>query len=147
MLQTTQATRQVIENFEGIELSAYQDSVGVWTIGFGHTGPDVRPGLTISQGVADLLLTSDLHAFEIRLNAMLGAAETNQNQYDALISFSYNLGSGALQHSTLLRNHLAGNFTAAAGQFGLWIHAGGRVLAGLVRRRAWEAELYSTPVA
>ena len=105
--------RALIEKFEGLRLTAYQDMVGVWTIGYGHTGPDVKAGLTITQQQAEQLLINDLARFNNGVNALV-TVKINQNQFDALISFSYNLGLGSLQQSTLLRLLNAGNFQAAA---------------------------------
>jgi lysozyme len=134
--------RALIGSFEGCRLQPYQDSVGVWTIGFGHTGEDVYDGCgAISQADADQLLSDDLGHFEDAVNSM--CPRCSQQQFDALVSFAYNLGEGALRGSTLRRMHNAGEHNAAAQQFGRWNHAGGRVLAGLTRRRAAEAEVYA----
>ena len=136
--------RQLIEQWEGCRLEPYQDSVGVWTQGFGHTGDDVYEGCDpISQQQADQLLAADLGRFETAVNGMVADA-TQQQQFDAMVSFSYNLGEGALRGSTLLRMHNSGDYDGAAQQFGRWNHAGGRVLAGLTRRRAGEAAVYAT---
>jgi lysozyme len=133
----------VIESFEGCQLAPYQDSVGVWTIGFGHTGEDVYEGCSaISQADADSLLSTDLALFEQAVNGMV-SDQTGQQEFDALVSFAYNLGEGALRGSTLLRMHNAGDYAGAAGQFQRWNHAGGQVLAGLTRRRAAEAAVYA----
>ena len=144
-METSPATRTQIEQFEGLRLTAYQDVVGVWTIGYGHTGPDVTPGLTITQAQADLLMAGDLHKFEINVAVMVGQSATTQNQFDALVSFSYNLGAGALAQSHLLVYHKAGQYEQAADEFPKWDHAGGEVLSGLLRRREWERTLYLTP--
>ena len=125
--------RALIEKFEGLRLTAYQDMVGVWTIGYGHTGPDVKAGLTITQQQAEQLLINDLARFNNGVNALV-TVKINQNQFDALISFSYNLGLGSLQQSTLLRLLNAGNFQAAADQFPRWDRAGGKEVAGAALR-------------
>ncbi len=143
--RTSSAGLQLIKSFEGLRLTAYQDMVGVWTIGYGHTGPDVRPGLMITQEQANALLAADLARFEQGV-AKLVTLLLNQYQFDALVSFSYNLGLGNLQHSTLLRLLNAGEVTAAAEQFLCWDKAGGRQVAGLTRRRKAERELFLTPV-
>jgi len=141
---TSAAMRQLIESFEGCRLEPYADVVGVWTVGFGHTGPDVFEGCDpISQQQADQLLAADLQKFESAVNGMV-ADQTSQQQFDGLCSFAYNLGEGALRSSSLLRFHNAGDYTAAAAEFGKWNHAGGQVLPGLTRRRAAEAAVYST---
>jgi len=138
---TSPTGRAMIASFEGLRLTAYQDIVGVWTIGYGHTGPDVKPGLAITRQQADQLLVNDLARFERGVNALV-TVRLNQNQFDALVSFSYNLGLSSLQSSTLLRLLNAGNFQAAADQFPRWNRAGGKEVAGLTRRRAEERKLF-----
>lgn len=140
----TPQMRKMVEDWEGNILTAYPDpGTGgePWTIGYGHTGPDVNPGLTITQEQADALLASDLQKFERDVNGVCGDA-TNQNQFDALVSFAYNCGFGNLQASTLLRLHQAGDYPGAAGQFIRWNRAAGQVMAGLTRRREGEAAVY-----
>lgn len=137
---TSAAMRSMIEGWEGLRLTAYLDAVSVLTIGYGHTGPDVRPGMMITQKQADALLASDLARFEAAVNAH--AKSPTQGQFDAMVSFAYNLGEGALENSTLLRMHNAGNFAGAADEFLKWNHAGGQVLAGLTRRREGERAVY-----
>ncbi|MGR2662499.1 lysozyme [Chromobacterium haemolyticum] len=131
----------LIQKSEGLRLKAYQDSVGVWTIGYGHTGPDVTPGLVITQAQADALLARDLEQFEAGV-ARLVKVPLNQNQFDTLVCFSFNLGLGALQGSTLLRLLNAGDYAGAAAQFPRWNKAGGKVLPGLTRRRVAEQALF-----
>lgn len=109
-----------------------------------HTGPDVKAGLTITQQQAEQLLINDLARFNNGVNALV-TVKINQNQFDALISFSYNLGLGSLQQSTLLRLLNAGNFQAAADQFPRWDRAGGKEVAGLLARRNAERALFLTP--
>ena len=134
----------LIKQFEGLRLTAYQDMVGVWTIGYGHTGPDVKPGLTITQQQAEQLLINDLVQFERRVNDLV-TVQINQNQFDALVSFAYNLGVGALQKSTLLRLLNAGSYKPAADEFPRWNRAGGNVVAGLTRRRYAERQIFLSP--
>ncbi|MCP1292527.1 lysozyme [Chromobacterium sp. S0633] len=136
---------KLIQQFEGLRLKAYQDAVGVWTIGYGHTGPDVTPGLVISQAQADALLARDLNRFETGVSRLV-QVPLNQNQFDALLSFSYNLGLGSLQNSTLLRLLNQRDYAGAAAQFPRWNKAGGKVLPGLTRRRAAEQALFLQPV-
>ncbi|UGA37973.1 lysozyme [Chromobacterium haemolyticum] len=132
----------LIQKSEGLRLKAYQDSVGVWTIGYGHTGPDVKPGMVITQAQADALLARDLERFEAGV-ARLVKVPLNQNQFDALVCFSFNLGLGALQGSTLLLRLLnAGDYAGAAAQFPRWNKAGGKELPGLTRRRAAEQAMF-----
>lgn len=131
------------ENFEGDVLHAYRDQVGVWTIGYGHTGPDVVPGLTITPAQAQALLAQDIAAAAACVNNSV-TVPLAQNEFDALVDFVFNLGTGAFESSTLLRDLNAGDFSAAAGQFDLWDHAGGAVVAGLLRRRQAETALFET---
>ncbi len=140
-MNTSATMRQMIEGWEGLRLSAYQDVVGVWTIGYGHTG-GVVPGETITQAEADTFMSNDLHTFEVAVTDYVGSAPTSQGQFDAMVSFAYNLGSGALKNSTLLKKHNAGDFQGAADEFLKWNHAGGQVLAGLTRRREGERARY-----
>jgi lysozyme len=136
---TSASMRQMIESFEGLRLEAYQDSVGVWTIGYGHTPS--YPDQSITKEQADSLMASDLARFESKVNGFCGEA-TTQGQFDAMVSFAYNLGAGALQGSTLLRLHQSGDYPGAADQFLRWDHAGGAVLVGLTRRRKAERQVY-----
>ncbi|MGD0446791.1 MAG: lysozyme [Edaphobacter sp.] len=131
------------KQFEGLNLNSYQDQVGVWTIGYGHTGLTVHGGLTITQDQADQLLQSDVASSVACVNRAVTSA-INQNQFDALVDFVFNLGCAALLSSTLLRDVNAGNFAAAAQQFLLWDHARGVVIAGLLRRRQAESDLFQS---
>ena len=130
------------KSFEGLRLTAYQDCAGVWTIGYGHTGPTVVRALTIAQIDADLLLRQDLADAVECVNRGV-AAIISQNQFDAMVDFCFNTGRGNFLQSTLLQQVNLGNNSAAAAQFGLWVHAGGEVVAGLVRRRKAEAQLFA----
>jgi lysozyme len=137
MSQTTNdAGLKLIESFEGLRLTAYQDSVGVWTIGYGHT-KGVTKGQTITQQQAEAFLQQDLAVAEAAVNA-LGLALTD-NQFAALVSFTFNLGGGNL--NKLLKNGLA----AVPDRIPLFNHAGGKELPGLTRRRTAERTLYLTP--
>jgi lysozyme len=131
----------LIRKFEGLRLKAYQDSVGVWTIGYGHTGPDVTPDKKITVDEAEALLHDDVtHAADSVLK--LTGGQVNQGQLDALTDFVFNIGAAKLKASSLLRYHKAGKYEWAGAEFGKWCHAGGRILAGLVKRRACEAHMY-----
>lgn len=139
----------LIQHFEDLRLDAYRCAAGVWTIGWGHTGPDVRPGMRITRERADELLAQDLAQFE-RDVASLVTVELRQCQFDALVSFAFNVGSDiddddiaeGLGDSTLLRLVNASDFTRAQGEFRKWVYSRGKVLRGLVRRRAAEAAMF-----
>lgn len=131
---------ELIKRFEGLRLNAYRCPADVPTIGYGSTGPNVRMGMTITVQEAEDLLTSDLQRFEQGVSYL--APDATQDEFDALVSFAFNLGVAALAKSTLLKKHLAGDKAGAAAEFGRWVNAGGRKLEGLVRRRAAEAALY-----
>jgi GH24 family phage-related lysozyme (muramidase) len=137
MTQTiNDAGLKLIESFEGLRLTAYQDSVGVWTIGYGHTR-GVAHGQIITQQQAEAFLQQDLGVAEGAVNG-LGLTLTD-NQFAALVSFAFNLGGGNL--NKLLKNGLA----AVPDRILLFDHAGGKQLAGLTRRRQAERALYLTP--
>ena len=131
----------LIKSFEGLSLKAYKDSVGVTTIGYGSTGPHVSMGQTITEAQAESLLKNDLSRFEKGVSDLV-TAPLNQNQFDALVSFSFNLGLGNLKSSTLLRKLNSLDYSGAAKEFERWNKAGGKVLAGLTRRRIAERDLF-----
>ena len=126
---------------EGVRLQAYQDGVGVWTIGVGHTGPLVHSGLVWTEAQVDAALVLDIAKAVDCVNAAV-TAEITQGQFDALVDFAFNLGNHALEGSTLLNLVNAGKFAEAAGQFALWVHAGGKVEPGLVERRKAEVAMF-----
>lgn len=136
----------LIKQFEDCKLSAYLCPAGIPTIGWGSTGPDIALGLRWTRAQADMRLAADLATFGKQVAALIGDSPTTQHQFDALCSFAYNLGAGALGKSTLLKDHKDGLYQAAQGQFGLWTKGGGKVLAGLVKRRAAEAALYGRKI-
>lgn len=111
-----------------------------WTIGWGATGKGIGPGTVWTAAQCDARLEADLARYSADVARALGDAPTSQQQFDALVSFHYN--TGAIGRSTLAKLHKAGDFAGAAAEFGKWVHAGGRRLAGLVRRREAEAALY-----
>lgn len=131
----------LVKKFEGFRAQAYQDAVGRWTIGYGFTGPEVVRGLVWTQAQADARLTERLQEAQAQVRAAVKVT-INQNQLDALTSFVYNLGIGNFKQSMLLRCINASNFDDAATQFEKWNKAGGRVLAGLIARRAAEHDLF-----
>lgn len=131
-----------IKKWEGCRLKAYRCSANVWTIGWGHT-KSVTPGMTITQLGADQLLDQDLEKY-IKAVRNYVKVSLNQNQFDALTSFCFNVGIGAFQNSTLLRVLNQGNYQKAANQFLRWNQAGGKVIQGLVNRRKAEKELFES---
>ncbi|MCU7281712.1 lysozyme [Pseudomonas peradeniyensis] len=139
-MRTSQRGLSLIKSFEGLRLQAYQDAVGVWTIGYGTT-LGVKAGMSISKEQAERMLLQDVQRFEPEVQRLV-TAQLNQSQWDALISFTYNLGSANLKSSTLRRLINAGDYAGAAEQFPRWNKAGGKVLPGLVRRRAAERDLF-----
>lgn len=144
-MKTSQAGIDLIKRFEGLELTAYPDpGTGgePWTIGYGHTG-GVKPGDKVTEAEAEEILRQDLRKFEDCVNAYV-AVPITQGQFDALVSFAFNVGCGALKSSTLLRLLNNGDSEAAAQQFIRWNKAAGRVLAGLTRRREAERDLFQS---
>lgn len=144
-MQTSDKGIALIKEFEGCKLTAYQDSVGVWTIGYGWTQPvdgkPIRAGMTIKQETAERLLKTGLVSYENDVSRLVKVGLT-QGQFDALVSFMYNLGSRSLSTSTLLRKLNAGDYAGAADEFLRWNKAGGKVLNGLTRRREAERALF-----
>lgn len=134
----------LIKQFEGCRLEAYQDAGGIWTIGYGHAIA-VEPGLTISQADADCLLEQDIASAEQCVDAKTG--QITQNQFDALVSFVFNLGCAAFNGSSLLHLLNTGQTDAAANEFLKWCYAGNpaRFVPGLVARRETERKLFLTP--
>lgn len=140
----------LIHSFESLRLQAYRDPGSrdglPITIGWGSTsdlqGRPIKLGDVWTREQADAKFAQDLAAFEAGVNRLLDGAPTTQNQFDALVSFAYNVGLAALGGSSLLRFHKAGDYHAAKNAFASWKYSGGKVMPGLVRRRAAEAELY-----
>ncbi|MBH3360774.1 lysozyme [Pseudomonas guariconensis] len=139
-MRTSQRGLSIIKSFEGLRLQAYKDAVGVWTIGYGTTR-GVNAGMKISKEQAERMLLNDVQRFEPEIERLVGVP-LSQNQWDALVSFTYNLGAANLESSTLLRKLNAGDYAGAADQFQRWNKAGGKVLAGLTRRREAERALF-----
>jgi len=130
----------LIEHFESLKLDAYQDSVGVWTIGYGHT-KDVYSGMKINIETAENFLKEDLAEAESAVKKYV-KVHINQQQFDALVSWVFNLGSGNFASSTLLKRINAKEWDDVPYQIQRWNRAGGKVLKGLVRRRSAEALLW-----
>src|SRR5579875_1566734 len=115
---------ELTKSFEGFRGNAYQDCAGVWTIGYGHTGPDVHPGRVVDELEAEALLRADMADAVSCVNRAVEVS-VSQSQFDALVDFCFNAGRGNFRNSSLLRYVNAGEFANAAVQFGLWVHAGG----------------------
>ena len=141
MMQTSENGFALIQKYEGLRLATYVCPGGKLTIGYGHTGPDVTTGKKIDEDEANALLVKDVQRFERAVNGLVTVPMT-QGMFDALISFSFNLGVGSLKSSTLLKKLNAGNLTGAADEFLKWNKAGGKVLAGLSARRESERERF-----
>ena len=139
-METSNEGISLIQKFEGCELEAYQCSAGVWTIGYGHT-KDVIKGMTITKEEAEQMLVDELHEYENYINEYVTVA-LSQNQFDALVSWVYNLGPANLKSSTMLKVLNEGKYEEVPAQMKRWNKAGGKVLDGLVRRREAEALLY-----
>ena len=127
------------QQFEGCRLTAYQDQVGVWTIGYIRS--DVTPGLTITEEQSKTLLAKDVCSAAACVNNVV-TVKLSQDEFDALVDFVFNLGAGAFKGSTMLRLLNVGDFEDAAAQFERWSRAGGVIVAGLLRRRQAEASLF-----
>jgi lysozyme len=145
MRQVSQEGVALIKRFEGLETEAYQDVAGIWTIGYGHTGPEVGPGMTISEAEAEDLLLKDLDRFE------RGVAEgvkvpISQTQFDALVSLAYNIGVSAFQRSTALKRLNKGDVEGSAEAITWWnkatVNGKKKPILGLTRRRAAESALF-----
>jgi len=137
----------LIKKFEGFRSEAYQDSVGIWTVGYGSTmwpdGKKVQPGQRMTIQEAEAVMTWELTRKGKEILSGLPTTIINQNQYDALVSFAYNLGVGALLKSTLFKKlKVNPNDPSIRAEFMRWVNAGGKRLTGLVGRREAEANLY-----
>lgn len=141
-MKTSQAGIDLIKRFEGVRANPYFDIVGVKTIGYGHAclNGEVPPDC-ISQSQAEELLKSDLTKFEAGVSSLVKIPIT-QNQFDALVSFAFNLGLGNLKSSTLLKKLNANDIAGAADEFHKWDLAGGKHVKGLLIRRLAEKELF-----
>lgn len=132
----------IIREFEGLKLKAYLCPAKVPTIGYGSTGPDIKLGMVWTLDQAKARLERDVTKFAIGVEKLIGKTPTTQGQFDAMVSLAYNIGIGAFAKSSILANHNAKRPLNAAASFALWNKGGGKVLAGLVRRRKAEADLY-----
>jgi lysozyme len=141
-MTTSPNGRKLIEDFESLRLTAYQDSGGIWTVGYGHT-KGVTPHQVVTAAQADFDLEDDLREAEEKVTAAVTAPLT-QNQFDALVSFTFNVGH--LANTTLLGCLNQEMYPQAADQFLRFDHAGGAELPGLLRRRAAERALFLEPM-
>lgn len=142
----------LIQRFEGYakdlgdgRVQAYPDPAtggAPWTIGWGSTGSDIKPGTIWTREQAEQRFREHVNYFAAGVLGLLAGAATTQSQFDAMVSLAYNIGLGNFGSSTLLRKHRAGDHAGAAAQFAVWNKAAGKVMAGLVKRRAAEAALY-----
>lgn len=145
-MQTSARGRALIAQREGVRLKAYTDSVGVWTIGVGHTSsagpPHVSPGMTITAAEVQDILASDLAKFEATINAAIKAALAD-HEFDALSSLAFNIGQGAFSGSTVAHKLNAGDRHGAADAFLMWKNSGGKPI--LLKRRQSERLQFLTP--
>jgi lysozyme len=139
-MNTSARGYDLIRKFEVLVPTSYKCAGGVWTVGYGHTR-GVTEGMTIDGALAEVLLCEDVERAEAALRQGIGGKQLTQNQWDALVSFIFNVGSGAFLKSTLLRKLKAGDPTASA-EFDKWVFAKGKKLAGLIARRKAERELF-----
>jgi lysozyme len=133
--------QEMTERFEGVRTTAYRDIKGVLTIGFGHTS-GVKEGDTCTPEQAEAWLLEDIASAVACVNASV-TVELTQPEFDALVDLVFNIGSGAFEKSTLLRELNSGDYAAAAKQFEVWDHAGGKEVAGLLRRRLAEEQEFN----
>jgi len=131
---------KLLTTFEGCRLDAYDDGVGVWTIGYGHT-KGIHEGMTITQAQAEQFLQEDLEIFESYVEDGI-QVDVNEDQFSALVCFCFNVGPEGFGSSTLLRKLNAGDYQGAAEQFPVWNKGGGEPLLGLTRRRLAEQALF-----
>lgn len=140
-MRTSERGINLIKQFEGCVLHAYDDGFGNLTIGYGHCADDVYQGQVITERDAERILLNDLVRFENNVNKYVNTYELNQNQFDALVSFAYNIGSV----DEMLR-YGAIELKGIPDRMLLYVHAGDEVVEGLVNRRKKEVELFNTPV-
>jgi len=148
-MKVTQTTIELIKEFEGFRATTYKDSAGHLTIGYGTTGMagvgiDPRPGQTITRSEAEWYLQKAVEKFAASIRPAINMP-INDNEFGAFVSLAYNIGPGAFLKSSALRHFNAGDKARAAQSILLWKKAGGKTLAGLVRRREAEKALFLTP--
>jgi lysozyme len=146
-MKTSEKGLEHLALVEGEVLEAYKDVAGIWTIGVGHTSDKhltVLPGLKISKEVSRFLLALDVAEAEEAVDKFVTVPLT-QNQYDALVSFVFNVGVGAFEKSTMLKRLNVADYTGASLQFERWVYAGGKIVKGLMNRRHKEKDLFLEP--
>lgn len=144
-MKTSDQGIRALEKSEEFRPTSYQDSVGVWTIGYGTirlNGAPVRAGMRISQEQAELELRKFVSGVETGLTTALGNAPTKQNEFDAFVNIAYNIGLPNALSSTFLKRHIAGDKKGAAEAITWFNKAGGKTVQGLVNRRAREVQMY-----
>ena len=144
-MKSSEKIRTFIKNQEGLRLNAYLCPARVWTIGYGHTGSEIVKGLVITKEQAEKYFNNDILIHENNVSRLV-KVPLNQNQFDALVSFEYNVGYGNFSSSTLLKLLNQKKYTLAAEQFGRWVYANKKVLPGLVKRRKYERDFFVQPV-
>lgn len=145
-MNTSEVGLNLIKGFESFQPVAYVCPAGKWTVGYGCT-TDVAPGMRITQAEGDQRLKEDLQSAENCVNHSLPGVNLTQGEFDALVSFVFNCGCAAFRGSTMYKLLLTGRMEDAAKQFDRWVHAGGKELEGLVRRRAAERALFESSIA
>lgn len=141
-MQYTDTNLTLTENFESCKLEAYQDIKGIWTIAYGHTLL-VFPGMTCTQEQANQWLAEDVHSAEACVNTNV-TFEINQQEFNALVDFVFNVGNGAFKQTTMLRLLNQGDIEGAANEFERWQFADGKPVAGLLRRRIAEKQEFES---
>jgi lysozyme len=141
-MKTNPAGLDLIKSFEGLRLIGYRCPAGIPTVGYGHTGPEVRVGRRITEEQANTYLINDVSRFERGVTDAIGTTPTTENEFSAMVSLAYNIGLGAFGKSSVLRHHKAGHRLRAAASFLLWVKAAGKTLPGLVRRRNAERRMF-----
>lgn len=140
-MKINEAGINLIKSFESLRLTSYLCPAKVWTIGYGHTGKDIKKGMMITEDQANEYLKNDLVYFENIVSKSV-EVDINENQFSALVSFVFNVGEGAFKTSTLLKLLNNSDYKGAAQQFLRWNKSKGKVLPGLTRRRKEEVELF-----
>lgn len=143
-MKTNKEGLELLHSFEGCKLESYQDIVGVWTIGYGTTGTDIKKGLKWTQAQVNARFEKDLKRFEEAVSNAVKISITS-NQFSAVVCFAYNVGIGAMSGSTLIKKLNAGDTSGAADQLLRWNKAGGKEINGLTRRRVAERLLFLKP--